>query len=79
VHPQQVLDLNAVFREQGYGKELGVRGAVAVVFKRRFIKSRKATTSNWSNRQLTESQIIYSANDAWAAIQVYHALGLVPN
>jgi ribonuclease D len=76
VLPQQVLDLNAVFRERGYGKELGVRGAVAVVFKRRFIKSRKATTSNWSNRQLTESQIIYSANDAWAAIQVYHALGL---
>jgi ribonuclease D len=51
---------------------------VAVVFKRRFLKSRKATTSNWSNRQLTESQIVYSANDAWAAIQVYHALGLPP-
>lgn len=74
VHPQNVLDLNTIFRAQGYGKELGVRGAVAVLFNRRFIKSRKATTSNWSLRQLTESQIIYSGNDAWAAIQVYHAL-----
>lgn len=78
VHPKNVLDLNTIFREQGYGKELGVRGAVAVLFNRRFLKSRKATTSNWSQRQLTESQIIYSGNDAWAAIQVYHALRLPP-
>ena len=74
VLPANVLDLNVIFREQGYVKELGVRGAVAVVFNRRFIKSRKATTSNWANRQLTESQIIYSANDAWAAIKVFEAL-----
>jgi ribonuclease D len=73
-----VLDLNAVFRSRGYAKEIGVRGAVAVMFNRRFLKSKKATTSNWANRQLTESQIVYSANDAWAAIQVFHALGLPP-
>jgi ribonuclease D len=78
VSPQKVLDLNVIFREKGYGKELGVRGAVAVTFGRRFVKSRKATTSNWSNKQLTESQIIYAGNDAWAAIQVYHALALSP-
>ncbi len=78
VRPKNVLDLNVLFRKQGYVKELGVRGAVAVVFKRRFLKSRKATTSNWANRQLSESQIIYSANDAWAAISVFHALGLDP-
>lgn len=77
VLPRNVLDLNAVFKRQGYAKEIGVRGAVAVVFNRRFIKSRKATTSNWANRQLTESQVVYAANDAWAAIRVYHALGLV--
>ncbi len=76
VQVQNVLDLNLIFRQRGYVKELGVRGAVAVVFNRRFMKSRKATTSNWANRQLTESQIVYSGNDAWAAIKVYHALGL---
>ena len=78
VRPNNVLDLNVVFREKGYVKELGVRGAVAVMFQRRFVKSRKATTSNWANRQLTESQIVYSANDAWAAIKVFHALELRP-
>ncbi len=73
---QGVLDLNAVFREKGYRKDMGVRGAVAVVFNKRFIKSKKAATSNWANPQLTESQLVYAANDAYAAMRVYAALGL---
>ena len=28
--------------------------------------------------RLTEAQLIYAANDAWAALRVYHALGLDP-
>lgn len=78
VLPKNVLDLNQVFRQKGYAKEIGVRGAVAVLFKRRFLKSKKATTSNWANRQLSDSQVVYAANDAWAAIQVFDALGLQP-
>ncbi len=73
---QGVLDLNAVFRERGYRKDMGVRGAVAVVFNRRFIKSKKAATSNWANPQLSEAQLVYAANDAYAALRVYDALGL---
>jgi len=55
---------------------MGVRGAVAVMFNQRFLKSRKATTSNWANVQLSESQLLYAANDAYAALRVFHALGL---
>ena len=73
---QGVLDLNTVFRERGYRKDMGVRGAVAVLFNQRFIKSRKATTSNWANVRLSETQIIYAANDAYAALRVFKALGL---
>jgi ribonuclease D len=73
---QGVLELNTVFREQGYRKDMGVRGAVAVLFNRRFIKSKKASTSNWANPRLTEAQIIYAANDAYAAFRVYRELGL---
>ena len=73
---QGVLDLNAVFRAKGYRKDMGVRGAVAVLFNKRFIKSKKASTSNWANTQLTEAQIIYAANDAYAAMRVYAALKL---
>ena len=73
---QGVLDLNAVFRAKGYRKDMGVRGAVAVLFNKRFVKSKKASTSNWANPQLTEAQIIYAANDAYAAMRVYAELGL---
>ena len=76
VDPQGVLDLNTVFRKNGYRKDMGVRGAVAVIFNKRFIKSRKATTSNWANSKLSEAQIIYAANDAYAALRVFKALEL---
>jgi len=76
VEPGGVLELNTVFRERGYRKDMGVKGAVAVLFNRRYIKSKKAATSNWANPRLTEAQLVYAANDAWAAIRVFHALGL---
>jgi len=74
VEPVDVLELNAVFRERGYRKDMGVKGAVAVLFGQRFIKSKKAATSNWANPHLTEAQLVYAANDAYAAIRVYNAL-----
>jgi ribonuclease D len=78
VAPVGVLDLNTIFRERGYRKDMGVKGAVAVLFNRRFIKSKKATTSNWANPRLTDAQLVYAANDAYAAIRVFHALELAP-
>jgi ribonuclease D len=78
VEPAGVLDLNTIFRERGYRKDMGVKGAVAVLFNQRFIKSKKAATSNWANSQLTEAQLVYAANDAYAAIRVFDALGLAP-
>lgn len=73
---QGVLDLNHVFRDRGYRKDMGVKGAVAVLFNRRFIKSKKAATSNWANPSLSDAQLIYAANDAYAAMRAYTALGL---
>jgi ribonuclease D len=48
----------------------------ALLFNQRFIKSKKAATSNWANARLSEAQLVYAANDAYAAIRVWHALGL---
>lgn len=76
VEPNGILELNTVFRERGYRKDMGVKGAVAVLFNQRFIKSKKAATSNWANARLTEAQLVYAANDAYAAIRVFDALGL---
>lgn len=75
VDPQSVLDLNSVFSAQGYRRDIGVRAAVAVVFGQRFMKSKKVTTTNWSMAQLTPNQVRYAANDAYAALRVWQALG----
>lgn len=74
VEPAQVVELNTLFLERGYRKELGVKSAVAVLFNQRFIKSKKASTSNWALPHLSEQQLIYAANDAYAAMRVWHAL-----
>lgn len=74
VDPPQLLDLNTVFCARGYRKELGIKGAVAVVFGRQFAKSKKASTSNWAQHTLSESQVAYAANDAWGAAMVLEAL-----
>ena len=76
IEPADILELNTVFRAQGYRKEMGVKGAVAVLFNQRFQKSKKAATSNWANLRLSESQLIYAANDAYAAYRVWEALKL---
>jgi len=74
VEPAGILELNTIFKAQGYRKEVGVKGAVAVLFNQRFQKSKKAATSNWANVRLSESQLIYAANDAYAAYRVWEAL-----
>lgn len=76
VEPSDVLDLDTVFRQRGYRRQMGIKAAVAVLFGRRYLKSKRAATSNWAQRQLSPAQLLYAANDAWAALRVYHALGL---
>jgi ribonuclease D len=74
VEPEGIVELNTVFRERGYRKDMGVKAAVAVLFHQRFQKSKKAATSNWANARLSESQLVYAANDAYAAIKVWQKL-----
>jgi len=76
IEPEAVLDLNHVMHARGWRKDMGVKAAVAVLFGRCFAKSKKASTSNWAQPQLSASQLLYAANDAWAALRVYQALGL---
>ncbi|MEQ1683909.1 MAG: 3'-5' exonuclease [Burkholderiaceae bacterium] len=75
VEVRGMVDLNAIFNRMGYRKDIGVKSAVAILFNRRFLKSGKASTSNWAARQLNDSQLLYAANDAYAAARVFEALG----
>ena len=74
VEPRSVVDLETMFRSAGYRRGIGVKTAVAIALKKRFQKSRKTTTSNWAAHALTDKQITYAANDAYASICVYNEM-----
>lgn len=74
VRPASMVDLGRSFRQLGYRNTIGATSAVAMLFNRRLHKSKAITTSNWAARKLNERQLLYAANDAYAAIRVFHAL-----
>jgi len=71
-----ILDMTTYFKQVGHRNEVGVKSAVAMVLQQRFQKSKRISTTNWSNAELTSSQLLYAANDAYGAIAVLHALHL---
>ncbi len=74
VYAQPLLDLDFVFSGRGYPRSIGVKAAIALLFNRRLLKSKRVTTSNWANPTLETRQILYAANDAYAAWAVLNAL-----
>lgn len=74
VEAQSLLDLNILFRHAGYKQTAGVRAAVAIVMNQKFHKSKRVTTKNWSLPRLTPPQLLYAANDAFAAFKVMEAI-----
>ncbi|WP_293779500.1 3'-5' exonuclease [uncultured Oxalicibacterium sp.] len=71
---QAVLDLNTVFRQLGYKSSTGLRAGVAIALNQGFHKAKSVSTTNWAARKLTDAQIVYAANDAYAALCVFHEL-----
>ena len=79
VQPSGIVDLDRSFRQLGYRNAVGAKSAVAMFFNRKLLKSKSVTTSNWAARELSERQLLYAANDAYAAIRIFHALQEHPN
>jgi ribonuclease D len=77
VELRAVVDLNDTFRHEGFRSSTGVRAAVAILFGQRFLKSKRQTTSNWALPKLDDRQLLYAANDAWAALRVHEELARV--
>lgn len=68
-----VLDMGEILRGRGHKGTVGAKIAVAHFFGEKLEKSKKVGTSNWANPRLTERQLLYAANDAYVALQVYRA------
>ena len=69
------VELTGTLRTLRYKQALGAKAAVAIVLGQRLQKSRSVTTSNWASPTLKPSQLLYAANDAYAALCVFRALG----
>lgn len=68
-----VLDLGEAMRGPGHRGTVGAKVAVAHYFGQKFQKSKKVGTSNWASPHLNERQLLYAANDAHVALQIYRA------
>ena len=68
-----VLDLGEVLRGPGHRGTVGAKVAVAHYFGQKFQKSKKVGTSNWTSPRLNNRQLLYAANDAHVALQIYRA------
>lgn len=69
-----VIDLDQIYSKIGYLRQIGVRGAIAVQLQQSFKKSKSITTSNWAQATLNTRQILYAANDAYAALMIMESL-----
>lgn len=76
VNIEDILDLDTVFRKRGYAGQIGVRAAVGAVLQQSFPKSKRVTISDWAALELTDRQLLYAANDAFAALRIMESLGL---
>ena len=74
IRPGAIVDLDRSFKQLGYRNAVGAKSAIAMLFNRKLQKSKSITTSNWATKDLSDGQLIYAANDAYAAIKVHHAL-----
>ena len=53
---------------------VGIKNAIALLFRLNFPKSKKVSTSNWARKILTPEQVDYAAADAYAALLVFEEL-----
>ena len=69
--PAGFLELNDVAGEVGV-EDRGVKKLAGIFLEARISKNQQ--TSNWENAELTQSQKLYAATDAWVCMEIYDRL-----
>ncbi|ART79192.1 3'-5' exonuclease [Oceanisphaera avium] len=67
-------ELSKRVKQLGYQHPVGLQGAVAILLEQYLVKSKRVALSNWAKPVLSEAQIRYAANDAYASLRIYQAL-----
>ena len=71
--PRGFIELQSIAPKYGI-RELGLRKLAAIVIGGRLSKARRL--SNWEATELTDSQKLYSATDAWIALEIYRLMAV---
>ena len=66
-----IIELSKCFKSFGFNNPVGIKNAMALLFKVNFPKSKSVSTSNWARKTLTTPQIEYAAADAYAAVLIF--------
>ena len=69
-----VIELSKCFGSFGLNNPVGIKNAMALLFKVNFPKSKSVSTSNWARKSLTIPQIEYAAADAYAPVLIFEEL-----
>ena len=67
-------DLSTEFTPYGIKQKVGAQAAVAMTLGTQLAKPKHIQLSNWDNAELSRSQILYAANDAFSAYLVHETL-----
>lgn len=71
---KSVIELSKCFSSFGLNNPVGIKNAMALLFKVNLPKSKSVSTSNWARKTLTKPQIEYAAADAYAAVLIFEEL-----
>ncbi len=69
--PVGFVDLQKIIKQVGI-EELGLQKMYAILFGKKISKSQQL--SNWEADELTPSQQMYAAIDAWACVEIYEKI-----
>ena len=76
-----IVELSKYFSSFGLTNTVGIKNAMALLFKINFPKSKSISTSNWARKELTLQQMEYATADAYAPVLIFEELlrlGLLP-
>lgn len=69
-----IIELSKCFSRFGFSNPVGIKNAMALLFKVNFPKSKTISTSNWARKNLTQAQMQYAAADAYAPVLIFDEL-----
>ena len=71
---KSTIDIENVFKKLSAKNQIGAKKAASIILNEKLQKSKKMSTSNWENKELTSGQIKYASEDATVVYDVMNKI-----